>query len=123
MTERTMKEGISMEVDKELIVYICNHGFAADAMKAARKAGARGGTIIHGRSSVAGETQKFLGIAIHPEKEILLIVCLADQKSTLMESISSKYGIASEAHGLCFTVKVDETLGFNFNAPPLQDLL
>ncbi len=112
-----------MEVDKELIVYICNHGFASDAMKAARKAGARGGTIIHGRSSVAGEAQKFLGIAIHPEKEILLIVCLADQKSTLMESISSHYGIASEANGLCFSVKVDETLGFKFDAPPLEELV
>lgn len=113
--------GGNMDGDKELIVFICNHGFAYDAMEAARKAGAGGGTIIHGRSSVAAEKQKFLGIAIHPEKEILLIVCPADQKAALIDGISAEYGITSEARGLCFSVKVEEALGFRFDAPPIKD--
>ncbi len=38
-----------MSMDKEyaLIIAIVNHGYSADAMDAARKAGATGGTIIH----------------------------------------------------------------------------
>jgi len=115
------ESGGNMDVDKELVIYICNHGFASDAMEAARKAGAGGGTIIHGRSSVAAEKQKFLGIAIHPEKEILLIVCPADQKATLIDGISAEYGIKSEARGLCFSVKVDASLGFQFDALLIKD--
>ena len=47
-------------MEQALILFICNHGFAYDAMGEARKAGARGGTIIHGRSSVSQEKQKIL---------------------------------------------------------------
>jgi len=110
-----------MDEEKEVIIYICNHGFAQDAMAEARAAGARGGTIMHGRSSLAAEKQKFLGISIHPEKEVLMIVCPADQKAALMNAISARHGIASEARGLCFSVKVDEAIGFNFNACPCEE--
>ncbi|NLF19163.1 MAG: hypothetical protein GX595_18190 [Lentisphaerae bacterium] len=99
---------------KVVIFFICNHGFAHDAMAAARAAGARGGTILHGRSSVGGEKARFFGITVHPEKDILMIVCLADQQVALMQALVAGYGPASEAGGLCFSMPVDETLGFTF---------
>ncbi|MFA5419963.1 MAG: hypothetical protein WC341_16035 [Bacteroidales bacterium] len=107
-----------MESNKEVIVYICNHGFAYDAMVEARKAGARGGTIMHGRSSVSTDKEKFFGITIHPEKDVLMIVCLEEQKTALMTAITAKYGVATEARGICFSMKVDETLGFSFDPLP-----
>lgn len=101
-------------MEQALILFICNHGFAYDAMGEARKAGARGGTIIHGRSSVSQEKQKFFGITIHPEKDILMLVCLEEQKQILMKALTSKYGISSEARGLCFAMKVEDSIGFSF---------
>ncbi|HRY77567.1 MAG TPA: hypothetical protein P5154_02255 [Candidatus Izemoplasmatales bacterium] len=71
----------------EAILYVCNHGYAYEAMVEARKAGARGGTIIHGRSSISTEKEKFFGITIHPEKDLLLIVCLEEQKQVLMQAV------------------------------------
>ena len=61
------------ENKKSLIMYICNHGFAYDAMHEARMAGAKGGTILHGKTSVPEEKQKFFGITLNPEKDVLLI--------------------------------------------------
>ncbi len=107
-----------MEKNKEVILFVCNHGFAYDAMTEARKAGARGGTIIHGRSSISTEKEKFFGITLHPEKDILMIVCLEEQKEVLMKVITSKYGVTTEARGLCFSIKVEDSIGFSFDPIP-----
>jgi hypothetical protein len=107
-----------MENNKAVIIYICNHGFAYEAMIEARKAGARGGTIMHGRSSVSTDKEKFFGITIHPEKDVLMIVCLEEQKNALMTAITTKYGVSTEARGICFSMKVDETIGFSFDPLP-----
>lgn len=101
-------------MEQYLILFICNHGFAYEAMNEARKAGARGGTIMHGRSSVSTEKQKFFGITVHPEKDVLMIVCLQEQKQALMKAITSKYGVSTEARGLCFAMKIEDSIGFNF---------
>src|SRR5690606_22813335 len=106
-------------IGQSLILYIANHGFAYDAMKAARKAGARGGTILHGRSSLSTEKAKFFGITLHPEKDILIIVCKDDQRDQLMQAITADYGIHSEAQGLCFSLKVTDSIGFSFE--PLDE--
>lgn len=105
-------------MEQAVILFVCNHGFAYEAMAEARKAGARGGTIIHGRSSISQEKQKFFGITIHPEKDILMIVCLEEQKQTLMKAITSKYGVSTDARGLCFAIKVEDSIGFSFD--PLE---
>jgi hypothetical protein len=99
---------------QSVILFICNHGYAYDAMAEARKAGARGGTIIHGRSSVSTEKQKFFGITIHSEKDILMVVCQEEQKATLMRAMTSKYGVSTQARGLCFSMKVEDSIGFIF---------
>ncbi|MBN3490413.1 hypothetical protein JV173_02675 [Acholeplasma equirhinis] len=109
---------MNAQTGQTLIVYIANHGFAYDAMKAARKAGARGGTILHGRSSLSTEKAKFFGITLHPEKDVLLVVCKDEQRDTLMQAITDQYGINSEAQGLCFSLKVTDSIGFSFDPLP-----
>ena len=110
-----------MENNKEVIFYVCNHGFAYEAMHEARLAGARGGTIIHGRSSISQEKEKFFGITLHPEKDILMIVCLSEQKEALMKALVAKYGVTTEARGICFSMPVDDTLGFSFEPIPFPE--
>ena len=102
----------------EAILYVCNHGYAYEAMTEARKAGARGGTIIHGRSSISTEKEKFFGITIHPEKDVLIMVCLEEQKQVLMQAITEKYGVTSDAKGLCFSIPVSDAIGFSFEPIP-----
>ena len=61
-----------MERAFELIVAIVNRGFSDLVMDAARKAGASGGTILHGRGTGVHEAAQFFGVAIQPEKELVL---------------------------------------------------
>lgn len=103
-----------MENKYELIVTICNHGYSEEIMESAKQAGAKGGTIMHGRSTAINETKKFFGITIHPEKDMLLIVTTEIKKTDIMKAIATNHGVATEAHALCFSVPVDDLIGFNF---------
>ena len=110
------------QVDKNLIIFICNHGYAHEAMKQARKAGARGGTILHGRSSVSQEKTKFFGIRIHPEKDVVMIVCRNEKTDDLMKALTKDYGVESQARGLAFSLKVTDEIGFSYEPlPPMED--
>jgi hypothetical protein len=109
------------KINKSLIIYICNHGFAYDAMKEARKVGARGGTILHGRSSLSTEKQKFFGITLHPEKDLLMIVAKEEQRDVIMKALTDEYGVTSEARGLCFSLKVNDAIGFSYEPIEIKE--
>lgn len=99
----------------ELIIVICNHGFSEEVMETAKAKGARGGTIMHGRGTAQHEVKKFFGITIQPEKDIILIVVEESYKTVIMQAINANHGINEEPHAICFSVSVDEAVGFNFN--------
>jgi len=90
--------------DSSLICVILNRGFSEDVMEVARPAGAGGGTILHARGTASPE--KFFGIAITPDKEMLMIVAKNDSANTIMESIASKLGPGTDAHAVSFAVPV-----------------
>ena len=56
----------------ELIITIINRGFSEDVVDAAKSAGAQGGTVLHARGTGVHEAEKFFGISIQPEKEMVL---------------------------------------------------
>ena len=76
----------------EMINVIVNKGYAEDAMAAARKAGAGGGTIINARGTAKECDAKFLGIEIVPEKEMLLILVPKDKKDEIIKQKIKKLG-------------------------------
>ena len=82
-------------------------------MDAAREAGARGGTTIIAKGTVAG-TEKFFGIALAEEKEIVMIVSTAEQKKDIMKAIMQKAGVDTKAHAVVFSLPVTDTAGFRF---------
>ena len=98
----------------ELILTICNRGFADAIMETAKQNGARGGTILHARGSAMGEVSKFFGITILPEKDILMIVTKAETKVDIMKGIVEAHGVKTPAHGLCLSIPVEDAIGFNF---------
>lgn len=98
----------------ELIVVISDHGLADDIMDTAKKAGARGGTIVHGRGTADEETVKFFGLTIQPEKEILLIVTKAEIKNEIMLAVTQKYVTHDKLKVVCFSLPVIDVSGFNF---------
>ena len=95
----------------DLIVAISNRGHAATVMDAARSAGAMGGTIIHARGTNPQGDNTFFGLSIAEEKEMLIILCAANQKAALMRAIMEKAGVNSPAHTVMFSLPVDSVAG------------
>lgn len=96
----------------ELIVVICNDGHADEVMDVAKKNGASGGTILHGRGSVA-KNETFFGILIQPEKELVLIIVDNSIRNNIMQAIRRDLGEMTKANALCFSLPVDATAGLS----------
>ena len=76
----------------ELIIAIANEGGTDAVMNAARAAGARGGTVLHGKGTGAKGAPKFYNISIAAEKEVILIVSAAGQKAEIMAPFCARLG-------------------------------
>ena len=92
-------------------------GFSDEVMAAARKAGARGGTIMKARGTGEHEIVKFLGMTIEPEKDVIIILAKKDKRSEIMKAIYEKAGLHTEGNGLVIALPVDDVVGsFNLNS-------
>ena len=96
--EETMKA----ENNYQMINVIVNKGYAEDAMAAARKAGAGGGTIIGARGTAKEGDAAFFGMKIVPEKEMLMILVPSEKKSAIVEAITALPCFAEAGSGIIF---------------------
>lgn len=110
-TEKTEEQ--KMQSEHELIIAIYEKGYTDLVMDAAREAGARGGTTIRAKGTGAG-AEKFFGISLAEEKEIVFIVSNGEKKKEIMKAIMQKAGVDTKAHALVFSLPVSETAGFRF---------
>ena len=98
----------------ELIVVIVNSGFEEKVMSAAREAGARGGTIFNARGTAQSQDLvKFMGITLHPNKEIVFILSSQETRDEIMNAIKKNTGLATEGAGILFSLPVDSVMGVN----------
>ena len=86
----------------EAINIIVNKGYAEDAMAAARKAGAGGGTIIGARGTAKEGDSTFFGVEIVPEKEMLMILVPQDKKEAVVNAVSSLSCFEKAGSGIIF---------------------
>ena len=94
--------------EKELIVCIINNGFTDLVMGAAKRSGARGGTTFHARGTGNADIEKFFGITISPEKEVVLIVVEKAIKDKVVSAIYKDAGLDTKGQGIVFTLPVDD---------------
>lgn len=94
----------------ELIICIVNNGFTDLVMDAARKEGARGGTIFHGRGTGNPEMEKFFGISISPEKEIVIILVEAEIKEAVLKAVNKAAGLETNGKGIAFSLPVSDVV-------------
>ena len=93
----------------ELVVCIVNAGFAQNVVEAARRAGARGGTIVRGRGSANPEAEEFFGLTIQPDKEIVIILVPASIKDEVLRTVYQESGLSQEGQGIAFSLPVSRT--------------
>lgn len=99
-------KGEQVEMDKtnsyEMINVIVNKGYGEDAMEAARRAGAGGGTIIGARGTAKEGDAKFFGVEIVPEKEMLMILVPVEKKDDIVKAIASLPCFEKAGSGIVF---------------------
>lgn len=83
------------------------------AMEAARAAGAAGGTVIRARATGNSKAEQFIGITLMEERELLLILTKREGKLAIMQALSEKVGLKTEAGGVIFSLPVDKTAGIS----------
>ena len=93
------------------VLCIVNTGFSEVAMEAAKRVGARGGTIIHGRGTASKEAEKFFNITIQPEKEIIIILVSSEIKDAILKGLYDAVGTNTQAQGIAFALPVDDVIG------------
>jgi nitrogen regulatory protein PII len=113
---KAANEGNEMTSDEtterfELILSIVNQGFSDELMDAARAAGAQGGTVFHARGTARPEEEKFYGISLQHEKEIVAIVARKEQRRAILDAIKETCGKGTEADGVFLALPVEQSVG------------
>lgn len=90
------------ESNYQMINVIVNKGYAEDAMSAARKAGAGGGTIINARGTAKEGDEKFFGTEIVPEKDMLIILVPSEKKDDIVKAIMDLKCFQKPGTGIVF---------------------
>jgi nitrogen regulatory protein PII len=105
-----------MDSGYALLTVIINNGYGDDVMAVARKAGARGGTILTARGTGTAEDTKFFGITLVPEKEILMIVAQKEQVEPIVEAIQTIPTLNEPGGGIVYTMGVERFIVFGSNS-------
>lgn len=101
----------NMDFKNELIVVILNEGYADMVMDAARSADATGGTILHAKGTGGQRAEKFFGVSLAEEKDMLYILAPSEKKSGIMKAINRECGTDTNAGAISFSLPVSEVAG------------
>lgn len=66
-----MIASVLKNTNNELLIVIAEQGYTDLIMSAARKAGAYGGTVIYAKGTGQEFAEKFMGVSLAAEKEIM----------------------------------------------------
>ena len=100
-----------MSYNHEMVFCIINAGHSQDVVDAARKAGARGATVVKARGTANAKAEKLFGIPIQPEKEMVLILVKSDIKDDVLRALYQRCGLESDGQGIAFSLPVEQVVG------------
>ena len=114
--EKTLKG-----TEQELLIVVANQGCSEMVMDAAREVGVRGGTVIHARGTGQEKAERFLGISLASEKDVVMIVTAIEHKTEMMQKIIREAGPGTPAGAIVFSVPVTDTAGMTLR-PQSEEL-
>lgn len=105
------EESTLQNTTHDLIIVIAEQGYTNMIMDAAREAGAYGGTVVHAKGTGMEAAEKFMGVSLAAEKEMVFIVTKTEQKNAIMQAVMQKAGLNSKAKSIVFSLPVTDTAG------------
>ncbi len=101
-----------MKFEHELILVILNQSYMDDVMQVARSAGASGGTVLHAKGT-SRNAQKFFGVSLANEKEVIMIISKSSKKAGIMKAIADHTGPETPAGAITFSLPISAAAGIN----------
>jgi hypothetical protein len=95
----------------ELITCVVQRGHADKVAKGAAAAGAKGATIFFGRGIGARDQLGILGLAIVPEKEIVMIVCRAGETQKIFDAVVEAGHLHTPGMGIAYVSPIGLSVG------------
>ena len=105
------EESVLKDTTHDLLIVIANRGYIDLVMDAARAAGAYGGTVLQAKGTGMEHAEKFMGVSLAAEKEMIFIVTKTEQKNSIMKAVMEQAGPDSEAKAIVFSLPVTDTAG------------
>ena len=99
------------DYENEVIICIVNEGFSDAVMEAARRAGARGGTVVRSHGTANAEAEKMFGVTISPQKEIVMMLVERACRDAILHALYTTIGLDSPGQGIAFSLPVDGVAG------------
>lgn len=94
-----------------LVIVIAEKGSTDPVMDAARAGGAKGGTVVNAKGTGTSFTQKFFGMSLASEKELIYIVCRQQEIEPIIRSVNEKCGMQTKYHAAAFSMPVETIAG------------
>ena len=104
---------MAVKFDHQAIFCIVNSGYSEMVMSAAKKFGAKGGTVINARGTASKEAETFFGVTVEPEKDIVMILVPTKRRDKILEALYDEVGLATAGQGIAFSVPVDGVVGLS----------
>lgn len=93
-----------LNLKHKLIVTIVKKGVAKKIVKASKQAGAEGGTILYAKGTGVHENKTFLGIAVEPEKEVILTLVQTEKVDEVLDKIVEAGKLDKPGNGVGFVI-------------------
>ena len=97
--------------DFKLITCVVQRGKADKICKAAMAAGAAGATVFFARGMGIRERLGLLGLAIAPEKEVILIVAARTEVDAIFRALVHAGHLETPGYGIAFVTEVSHVAG------------
>ena len=100
-------ERMEQKGNNSLILIVVNQGHTDAVMDTARKAGAKGGTVIKARFAGSEEAEQLNSFNLQQEKELIAIVTSGERRNRIMEAVNEKHGLSTEAAAMICSLGID----------------
>ncbi len=110
--ERTEQDMAEVKNQDFVVIWVsAASGYSDEVIDAARAAGAKGGTVLHGRQRHSERMSEHFGISTQEERDFVMMVVPREKKGEIMSAIGKACGLSTEAHGVILSLPVDEVFG------------
>lgn len=97
-----------------LITCVVQRGQGDAVSKAAIEAGGGGATTFFARGTGTRERLGLLGLAIVPEKEVVLVLCKEEESSSVFDAIAKAGELDIPGMGIAYITPVIKVIGGNY---------